>query len=143
MNEREQAEPRRARERPDLIEPARLRERGEHAAIGFVARRGSGASSVRSDEPHAGELAHQRVGERAVELLLEVRARPRRERELMLRARRIRGDAALEHERRRRSSATSRASRATSARFASSPSATITRAAPQHEHLVARASRPA
>src|SRR6478735_8488395 len=39
VDEREQAEARRARERPNLIEAARLCERGEHAAIGFVAGR--------------------------------------------------------------------------------------------------------
>ena len=97
VDEREQAEPRRARERPDLIEAARLRERGEHAAIGFVARRRIGRELDANRQPNAGELAQQQIGERAVELLLEMRARPRRERELVLAARRIRGDAALEH----------------------------------------------
>ena len=48
-------------------------------------------------QPHAGELAHEHLGERAVELALEVMSRPARERELVGRARRVRGDAALEH----------------------------------------------
>src|SRR5262249_27534437 len=67
--------------------------RTEHAAIGLVERIGSelGAQA----EPGPAELAHQRLGERAVELGLEVGAGPAGERDLVQRPRRVRGGAGV------------------------------------------------
>ena len=94
VEERDQPEPRRARERPDLIEPAGMRHRGDHPPVGLVAGLGDELGADR--EPDPGELAHDGLGERAIELLLEVGARPGREAELVLHARRRAGHTALE-----------------------------------------------
>ena len=135
MQEREQPEPWRPRDRADLLEPARLRDRGEHAPIGLVGRLGRelGADA----EAHAGELAHERVRERVVELLLEVRACPRRRGRPDAGAGRIRGDPALEQgdDAIERDEAHEPCDQRALARARHRPR--TTRAPPEHEHLAA------
>ena len=89
-------------------------------------RAGSGAISGRTDQPHAGELADERARRARRRAAARGGARPRRERDLVLRARRVRGDAALELERdARRARRAGRAARSARA-VASSPSAITT-----------------
>jgi hypothetical protein len=93
--------------------------RDQHPAIGFIVRVGGELGP--DDEPHTGQLAHDRLGERAVELRLEVTARPAREPD---------GPTGITplmppSNTNERSCDASRASRASSALRANSPSPTI------------------